>query len=98
MSHLLAFTLSLTGFAALACAMNRQQRDLFGRALPPNTTRVLRLAGTAALLGALGLLVVRYGWGFGLVTFSGHTSIAAGIVMSVLIGYVRTQAQKPRHR
>lgn len=98
MSHLLAFVLSLAGFAVLAGAMNRQQRDLFGRALRPATTRALRLAGTAALLGALGILVEQQGWGLGLVMFSGHTSLAAGIVVCMLIGYQRTQGRPLRHR
>lgn len=98
MSHLFALIMSLTGFAALACAMKRQQRDLFGQALDPRTTRILRLTGTAALLGALNLLVVQKGWALGLVMFSGHTSLAAGIVLCVLIGYTWTQESKLRRR
>lgn len=98
MNHLLAFLLSLAGFAALACTMHRQQRDLFGKALRLATTRVLRVAGTVALLGALGILVARHGWGLGLVTFSGHTSLAAGFVVCLLIGYVRTPGKRLRHR
>jgi len=98
MSHLLAFMLSLAGFAALASATNRQQRDLFGKALRPATTPMLRLAATAALLGALSVLVVQHGWGLGLVMFSGHTSLAAGIVVCGLIVYARIQAPKLRHR
>ena len=31
MSHLLAFALCLAGFAALAFAVHRQQRDIIGR-------------------------------------------------------------------
>ncbi len=98
MSHLLAFALSLAGFAALAGATHRQQRDLFGNALQPAMTRMARLAGTAALLAVLGNLVAQYGWGLGLVMFSGHTSLAAGIVVCALIGYMRMQVRKPRHR
>ena len=98
MSHFVAFMLSLAGFAALASATNRQQRDLFGKALRPATTRMLRLAATAALLGALSVLVVQHGWGLGLVMFSGHTSLAAGIIVCGLIGYARTREPKLRHR
>lgn len=98
MSHLLAFMLSFAGFAALACATHRQQRDLFGRALKPATTRMLRLAGSAALLAALGVLVSQRGWGLGLVMFSGHTSLAAGIFVCVLIAYGRAQSPRLRHR
>ncbi len=98
MSHLFAFVLSLAGFAALASATHRQQRDLFGRALGPARTRMLRVVGSVALLGALGVLVAQFGWGLGLVMFSGHTSLAAGVVVCGLIGYARTQSPKLRHR
>lgn len=98
MIHLVAFVLSLAGFGALACATHRQQRDLFGKALQPATRRMLRLVALAALLCAFGVLVAQHGWALGLVMFSGHTSLAAGIVVWVLIGYARTQGRKLRHR
>jgi hypothetical protein len=94
MSHLLALVLCVAGFAALAFAMHRHQRDIIGRSLQLITTRGLRLVGTCALLVAFGVLVTRYGWGFGLVMFSGHTSIAAGVVFCGLIGYLRTHARR----
>ncbi|OYU90499.1 MAG: hypothetical protein CFE29_06455 [Bradyrhizobiaceae bacterium PARB1] len=92
MSHLLAFLLSLVGFAALAGAMHRQQRDLFGKALRPTMTRMVRIVGTVALLAALGILVAQYGWGLGLVMFSGHTSLAAGVTYGLLIAHAQLQA------
>lgn len=98
MSHLLALMLSLAGFAALASATSRQQRDLFGKVLQPGRTRLIRLAAAVALVGALGALVAQHGWGLGLVMFSGHTSLAAGIIVCGLIGYARMQGPKPRHR
>ncbi|WP_372394715.1 DUF3325 family protein [Azospirillum sp. HJ39] len=98
MTHLLPFALSLAGFAALALAMDRQQHDLFGRPLPKPTARALRTAGSAALLLALGVLVGRQGWGLGLVMFSGHTSLTAGIVHCTLIGYMRRAAGAPGRR
>ena len=94
MSHLLPFLLCLTGFAALAFATRRQQRDIFGRPLRRTTTYVLRAVGACVLLYALGLLIAGRGWGLGLVIFSGHTSIAAGIALCVLIGYSRMSARK----
>lgn len=98
MSHFFAFMLSLTGFAALASATNRQQRDLFGKLLRPATTRMLRLSATAALLGALGVLVLQHGWALGLVMFSGHMSLAAGMIVCGLIVHARVQGPKLRHR
>jgi len=89
MNHLLPFALSLSGFTALAFAVRRQQRDVIGRPLRPTTTYLLRVAGACALLLALGILVAERDWSIGLVIFSGHTSIAAGIVLCALIGQAR---------
>ncbi|NNM74144.1 DUF3325 domain-containing protein [Enterovirga aerilata] len=89
MSHLVALVLCVAGFGGLALATDRQQHAVFGRALPEGVTYGLRIAGAAALLLALGSLVVRQGWGLGLVMFSGHTSLASGLVHATLIGYSR---------
>jgi hypothetical protein len=93
MSHLPAFLFCLAGFAALAAAMDRPQRDIIGRALAAGTTRALQLAGACALLLALGILVAGFGWGLGLVMFSGHTSLAAGILHCALIAYARIRTR-----
>jgi len=98
MSHLVVFVLCLAGFTALAFAMYRQQRDVIGRSLRLATTYVLRVFGACALLFALGILVAWHGWSLGLVMFSGHTSMTAGIVYFVLVGYAGTHARTLRHR
>jgi hypothetical protein len=98
MSHLPAFTLCLAGFAALAFATRRQQRDVIGRLLRSTTTYALRVSGACALLLALGILVASHGWSLGLVMFSGHTSIVSGIVYCMLVGYVRMNFRTLRHR
>ncbi|WP_353860194.1 DUF3325 domain-containing protein [Azospirillum formosense] len=94
MIHLSSFILCLTGFAALAFAMDRPQHDLFGRSLPAPATVALRAGGAASLLGGLGLLVAWQGWGLGLVMFSGHTSLGAGVVHGALI-VQRRRATRP---
>ena len=96
MTHLLALALCLTGFTVLALATRRQQRDLIGNSLPRPMTTALRVAGVCALLSALGLLVAWQGWGLGLVMFSGHTSLAAGLVYAGLVGVAGAQARGPR--
>ena len=93
MTHLLALALCLTGFAVLALATRRQQRDLIGRSLSRMATIGLRAVGAGALVLALGVLAAWQGWGLGLVTFSGHTSLAAGFVYSVLVGVAGVQAR-----
>lgn len=87
--HLLSFVLCLAGFAALALATPRQHREIVGRPLRLSTKYLLRAIGTFALLAALGLLVAWNGWSLGLVMFSGHTSLAAGLLYCSLIGYAR---------
>lgn len=83
--HLLAFVLCVAAFACLALAMERHQEDLYQRTLPARTTRLLRAAGWALLLVALAVIVSVQGWGLGLVSFSGHTSFAAGLVCLGLV-------------
>lgn len=90
MKHLLPFVLCLAGFALLASATHRQQVDLFGRALSRRDTLALRIAGALVLTLAMGLLVDWQGWSLGLTIFSGHTSLAAGIVYCTLVGYGRS--------
>lgn len=98
MTHLLALALCLAGFIAMAFATRRQQRDLVGRSLPRTITVTLRVVGAGALVFALGILVAWQGWGLGLVMFSGHTSLAAGIVYATLVVYAGMQARGERAR
>ena len=98
MTHLAAFLFSTLGFAALALAMARHQEDLFGHALAMAATRWLRMAGVAALLLALVLIVKAQGWGVGLVSFSGHTSLGAGLVFGALVVIERTRPRRTARR
>lgn len=98
MTHLSAFLLSTLGFAALALAMERHQEDLFGHALATTATRGLRVAGCTALALALVLIVQAQGWGVGLVSYSGHTSLGAGLVFGALVVVERTRSRRPARR
>jgi hypothetical protein len=98
MTHLTVFLLSTAAFAALALAMERHQEDLLGHALPTQTTRALRVVGWAALLVALAVIVSAQGWGVGLVSFSGHTSLGAGLVFGALVVIERTTSRRPARR
>jgi uncharacterized membrane protein YidH (DUF202 family) len=53
MNHLIGFVLCLAGFAALAFAMHRHQRDIIDRSPPLTTTLALRMVGAGALCFAL---------------------------------------------
>jgi hypothetical protein len=96
MTHLLAFLLCLPGFAALAMATERQQDIHLGRPLAAKTTRHLRLAGVTALVLALAVVVAGQGWAMGLVSYSGHTSLCAGLVFLALLGRERYRTARPR--
>lgn len=94
MSHLAVMLLSLLAFSMLALAMERHQENLFGRLLAPATTRRLRLIGWSALALALLAAVQEQGWALGLVSFSGHTSLAAGLVLAALIVYEHRKTRR----
>ena len=91
--HLLTFVICIAGFLALALATERQQEDLFGQAFSSKATRALRLLGWSALLVALYAIVQAQGWGMGLVGYSGHTSLAAGVVLGGLIAQSRVRVR-----
>ncbi|MCE4058693.1 DUF3325 domain-containing protein [Pandoraea sputorum] len=84
MSHFVTFALCLAGFAALAMSTERQQEAFF-KTVSPARTRNGRIVGWTALAVALGATVMHQGWGFGLVNYSGQTSMAAGLVYLTLI-------------
>lgn len=85
MMHFLSVLICLAAFGSLAMATDRAQIDVLGRELPPATTRALRTVGWALLLASLAIVVGAQGWGLGLVSYSGHTSLAAGMVFLALI-------------
>jgi hypothetical protein len=89
MTHVLMLLSSVAGFAALALATERQQDELLGGALPASVTRALRAAGWVLLALCLAAAVGRWGWGLGLVAYSGHTSLAAGLVYIGLVAAAR---------
>ncbi|MET1115173.1 MAG: DUF3325 domain-containing protein [Comamonas sp.] len=91
MMHLLLLAGCTAGMCALAGASERQQPLCFGRLLSARSTRWLRAAGGVLLLVCLGAAVRGWGWSFGLVAYSGHTSLAAGLVYLGLI----LRAQSP---
>lgn len=94
MSHLAIFVPSLLGFAALALAMERHQEELFARALSSPVTRGLRWAGWLGLAVALAVAVRSQGWSLGLVSYSGHTSLGAGLVFGALVAWQRRLASR----
>lgn len=90
--HAVSLLLCLAGFAALAAATDRAQGDLLGRACSRRSVRRLRTAGWALLLAALGWMVDHQGWSLGLVSYSGHTSVSAGLIYVGLIFLSRARS------
>jgi len=83
--HLTVFLVCLASFLLLAAATSRQQDVLFRRKLTARLTRAARMAGWCGLAIALAWCVTSRGWAFGLASFSGHTSIASGVVYVAMI-------------
>ena len=94
MTHVLMLLSSVAGFAALALATERQQDELFGGALPAGATRALRGAGWVLLAVCLAMGVGHWGWGLGLVAYSGHTSLTAGLVYVGLVAAARKRGRR----
>ncbi len=81
MMTLLAFTLTLLGFAALALAMDRHHRQV-RRTAPAGWLRwLLRGVGTLALAASLAACVADSGWGTGWVVWFGLLSAAATMIV-----------------
>lgn len=80
-THLLLLLLSWSGFLCLGLAMVRHQEDVFEEQRSRRFTRTVRSIGWLMLLVAGWLAVHQFGWGKGLAAYSGHTSVAAGLVL-----------------
>lgn len=94
MNHLAIQLLSLPAFALLALAMDRHQLDLFGRELPPGQTQGLRRFGWLALLASLAVAVALKGWSLGVVTWCGHISLSAAIVILSMMAWEQRKSVK----
>lgn len=84
MTHLFCIVLAIAGFAMLAGAMERHQRDIIGRKLPPFTSRRLRAAGTGVLAAALLVGVIDAGAARGVIAWFGHLTVGAAVVLTWL--------------
>lgn len=91
MSAWIAGALALPAFIALSLAMDRHQDQVFGRALPVNTTVAWHLTGVA-LLGLSLASCLASGW-------SGAVAVTAWVGLLTLAAMVTgwTLAYAPRH-
>jgi hypothetical protein len=96
LGHILVFVAASIGFACLALSMDRHQEDLFGDELRPALTRGLRTGGWLMLSAGLVAAVRSQGWSFGLVAYSGHTSVAAWLVFMAMVMFNRLHAKDRR--
>lgn len=84
MVHCVAFFICLAGFFLLALSQYRHQSNMFKRELPLRTIRCMRWLAAVFLLMALGLCLAGLGADLGWVAYSGHTSLAAAVVLLAL--------------
>ncbi len=94
MTHLLTLIFCVVAFAFLVVSVERHQGTLFGRMLNAGQTRGFRIAGWCVLVLALRFIVDDEGWALGLVSYSGCTSLAAGMVFGALIVYERYKSPR----
>lgn len=89
MIHLILFVLSVAAFACLALSMERHQRDVVRRVLSTQATQQLRAMGWALLVFSTVFAMRGLGVGSGLAALSGHTSVAAGVVVLAMVAHAR---------
>lgn len=89
MIHVILFVLSLAAFGCLALAMERHQRDVLRRALSAQAVQQLRAIGWALLVFSAVFAMRGLGVGSGLAALSGHTSVAAGVVVLAMVAHGR---------
>ncbi|MGE4431977.1 MAG: DUF3325 domain-containing protein [Sphingobium sp.] len=94
MIHILALLLCVAGFAALAIAMDRHQRDLLGRKLAPRTARLVKMAGGGLLAVALAVDMIGLGAAYGAIAWFGHLSFGAAVVLTRITRLA--SARKPK--
>ncbi|SAL85658.1 hypothetical protein AWB74_07388 [Caballeronia arvi] len=91
----MTIALCVIAFAFLAISMDRHQTTLFGRELSDARSRAFRIAGWCGLALAMRVVVGDEGWALGLVSYSGCTSLAAGLVYGGLIVHERYAHHQP---
>ena len=89
MTYLLTILFCVISFSFIAFSMDRHQTAVWRRALPAGQSRGFRIAGWCGLVLALRFITDHDGWAFGLVGYSGCTSLAAGLVFGGLVIYER---------
>lgn len=84
MIHIVCIALAAAGFALLAAAMDRHQKDLVGSKLPPASSRRLRMAGATMLVATLVIGTIGPGLAVGVIAWFGHLTAGAAIVLTWL--------------
>jgi len=80
----MSLLLSIVGFACLAGAMNRHHVEVIGGKPSHGRVRLLRLAGSVALLAMLTFEMTNEGAAFGALLSFGYASAGAAIVLLAL--------------
>lgn len=81
---LIGLLLCVAGFASMALAMSKHQREVLGRVQGPGRQMALRLGGWGLLCLALWLCLETWGVSIGLVSWTGLLTVAAIVVVLTL--------------
>lgn len=84
MLFVLSLTMAYAGFAALCLSMQRHQRDVLGRTLPPRWNHGLRVLGYALLLLTYLPCSVQTAPSVGILLWVGMLSAAAILLVAIL--------------
>jgi hypothetical protein len=80
----MSLLLAVAAFACLAAAMNRHHAEVIGGKPSPFRARLLRTAGSIALLALLAIEMTNEGAAFGALLAFGYASAGAGAVLLTL--------------
>ncbi|ADV83677.1 DUF3325 domain-containing protein [Terriglobus saanensis] len=93
----LAFILALFGFAALAIAMRRHHRDLFGVEPSRQGRVILHAVGALGLAASYGHLCLAWGAVEGTIDWLCLASLAAIVIVAALGAMTRLRRAGPRN-
>jgi hypothetical protein len=98
MTLLFSVSLSVTGLACLALAMERHHQRLFGKAAATWPRRGWRALGCCLLVGAFLICIRSSGWSIGLVEWVGLLTVAAiCVVLGLTYCPLNTRVWLSRH-
>ena len=90
----MSLLLAIAGFACLAAAMHRHHHEVIGGKPSPSRVRLLRVAGSVALVALVTFEMTQDGAAFGAMLAFGYASLGAGVVSLALTAVSRLRLRR----